>query len=262
MNAAAPLLIVNSATKRFGGLTAVDGVSFDLQKDEIVGVIGPNGAGKSTLFNLISGIAPLTKGDVTFAGRDMGQVPAHARSAIGMTRTFQIVRLFGHLSVLDNVMLGGHCRMTQGFVTSLLRLPEVLADSKRLRENSMEWLEFVGLSARANDTTEHLPHGQQRLLEIARAMIADPRLVLLDEPAAGLNGAETAQLLDITRKLNTKGVAVLIVEHDMKFIMNLCHRIVVLDHGARIAAGKPDEVRRDPAVLEAYLGRKAADAAH
>jgi branched-chain amino acid transport system ATP-binding protein len=262
MTAAAPLLVVNGATKRFGGLTAVDGVSFDVQKDEIVGVIGPNGAGKSTLFNVISGIAPLTRGDVSFAGRDMGEVPAHERSTIGMTRTFQIVRLFGHLPVVENVMLGGHCKMTQGFVTSLVRLPIVFAEDRRLREKSMQWLDFVGLGDRANHTADHLPHGQQRLLEIARAMIADPQLVLLDEPAAGLNGAETAHLLDVIRKLNGQGVSVLIVEHDMKFIMNLCHRIVVLDHGARIAVGTPDEIRINPAVIEAYLGRKAANAAH
>jgi branched-chain amino acid transport system ATP-binding protein len=256
------LLAVDKATKRFGGLTAVDDVSFDVQQGEIVGVIGPNGAGKSTLFNLISGIAPLTKGRVTFASRDMAQIAVHDRSAIGMTRTFQIVRLFGHLDVAANVMLGGHCGMTQGFVGSLLRLPNILVEDQRLREKAMQLLDFVGLVDRADHTADHLPHGQQRLLEIARAMIADPRLVLLDEPAAGLNGTETAHLLELVRKLNAQGVSVLIVEHDMKFIMNLCQRIVVLDHGARIAIGTPEEILRHPAVIEAYLGRKAADAAH
>jgi branched-chain amino acid transport system ATP-binding protein len=262
MNQAAPLLAVNKATKCVGGLTAVDGVSFGVQQDGIVGVIGPNGAGKSTLFNLISGIVPLSKGKISFAVRDTGRIAANDRSAIGMTRTFQIVRLFGHLTVVENVMLGGHCKMTQGFARSLLRLPNVFAEGRRLREKSIQWLDFVGLGERADHTADHLPHGQQRLLEIARAMIADPRLVLLDEPAAGLNGAETAHLLDMIRKLNAQGVSVLIVEHDMKFIVNLCHRIIVLNHGALIPIGTPNEIRRNPAVIDAYLGRKAADAAH
>lgn len=262
MSTVTPLLSVDQATKRFEGLTAVDKVSFEVSAGEIVGLIGPNGAGKTTLFNLISGILPLSSGGIIFDGQDVTRQAPHGRSALGMTRTFQIVRLFGELPVLGNVMLGGHCKMTQGFVTSLLRLPGVIADGRHLREQALSWLDFVGLGSRAGHLAEHLPHGQQRLLEIARAMMAQPRLLLLDEPAAGLNGAETAHLLDILRKLNAQGVAILIVEHDMKFIMNLCHRIVVLDHGARIAVGTPDEVRRDPAVIAAYLGRKTADAAH
>jgi branched-chain amino acid transport system ATP-binding protein len=262
MSADGPLLSVCDATKRFGGLAALNGVSFDVRPREIVGVIGPNGAGKSTLFNLLTGLAPLTSGKVFFQGSDMERVPAHRRSALGMMRTFQIVRQFGHLPVIENVMLGGHCGATQGFLASLLRLPAVLADDRKLRQTSMSWLAFVGLADRANELAAHLPHGQQRLLEIARAMAPAPKLLLLDEPAAGLNGAETANLLEILRKLNAKGASILIVEHDMKFMMNLCDRIVVLDHGAGIAAGAPDEIRKNPAVIEAYLGKNAANAAH
>ena len=256
------LLSARSVTKRFGGLTAVNDVSFAVHEKQVVGVIGPNGAGKSTLFNLISGLASLSSGEILFNGHDMGKVPAHGRSAIGMTRTFQIVRLFGHLPVLDNVMLGGHSGTTQGFLASMLRLPGVLADDRKLRETSFYWLDFVGLAARAGDPAAHLPHGQQRLLELARAMIARPKLLLLDEPAAGLNGSETAHLFEVLRSINAQGTAILIVEHDMKFIMKLCERIVVLDHGARIAEGTPEEVRSNPLVVEAYLGKKAAHAPH
>jgi branched-chain amino acid transport system ATP-binding protein len=260
--AAAPLLSVRAATKRFGGLAAVGGVSFDVAQGEIVGVIGPNGAGKSTLFNLITGLTPLTSGQVVFAGGDMSDVPAHRRSAIGMTRTFQIVRQFGHLSVVENVMLGGHCKASQGFFASFLRMPGVLAHERDLRRRSLRELEAVGLLGRAADLAARLPHGQQRLLEIARATIVEPKLLLLDEPAAGLNGTETARLLEILRTLNGRGITVMIVEHDMGFMMRLCDRIVVIDHGVGIAEGAPDSIRRNPAVVEAYLGKQAAHAAH
>jgi len=239
------LLSARNVTKLFGGLTAVNDVSFAVNEKQIVGIIGPNGAGKSTLFNLLSGLATLTSGEILFNGCDMGKVS-----------------LFDNLTVLDNVMLGGHSGTTQGFLASMLRLPGVLADDRKLRKTSAYWLDFVGLGDRAGEPAAHLPHGQQRLLELARAMIAEPKLLLLDEPAAGLNGSETAHLFDVLRAINSKGAAILIVEHDMKFIMRLCEHIVVLDHGSRIAEGTPEQVRSNPLVVDAYLGKKATNAPH
>lgn len=260
--ATAPILSLKGVTKRFGGLVAVGDVSFDVHDGEILGVIGPNGAGKSTLFNLISGIDRLTAGSMVFRGDPLETLPQHRRSAIGISRTFQIVRMFNGLSVLQNVMIGRHIRLRESFFGVVANLRSVLRDETDTRQRAMELLDFVGLADRAHDRPNHLPHGQQRLIEVARALASDPTLILFDEPAAGLNPQEVENLDRIFRTLNGQGITLVVVEHDMPFVMGLCHRIVVLDHGAKIADGKPQEIRRDAAVIEAYLGKRHADADH
>jgi branched-chain amino acid transport system ATP-binding protein len=254
------LMSIQAGVKRFGGLVAVDNVSFEVRQGEAVGLIGPNGAGKSTTFNLITGVDGLSAGEIFFRQENITHVPLHRRSAMGMARTFQIVRLFSGLTVLENVMLGFHPQLVDGFIPSLLRFRKVAADERRCAERAMELLQFVGLAQRADDLISHLPHGQQRLVEIARALANDSGILLLDEPAAGLNDEETAGLGRMLRQLNDDGLTILIVEHDVGFIMGLCHRIVVLDHGAKIAEGDAASVQSNQKVIEAYLGTGSAHA--
>jgi branched-chain amino acid transport system ATP-binding protein len=256
------LLRVESVVRRFGGLVAVDNVTFEIPRGFVVGLIGPNGAGKSTMFDLITGVRSVSSGDIHFAGRRVTREPVHARSPQGMARTFQIVRLFPGLNVLENVLLGLHPRFPDGILRSLLAGRAGVRQEREARTRAMHMLEFIGLAHRAGDRVGDLTLGQQRLVDVARALASDPTLLMLDEPAAGLNDAETGNLAEMLSGLRKGGLSMLIVEHDIDFIMNACDKIVVMDRGVKIADDIPAKVRADENVIAAYIGRRAAHAAH
>ena len=243
-------------TQRFSGLIAVSDVTMDIYQNEIVGVIGPNGAGKTTLFNDITGIYRPTEGTVTFAGEDITGLAPHKITAKGMTRTFQNIRLFDNMMVLDNVLVGLHSANKASIVESMLRLPRDRREEKESLRRAEEVLELTGLYEYRYNYANSLPYGLQRRLEIARALASHPKLILLDEPAAGMNEQETSELLVFIQQLKKMGNTIILIEHDMRLVMNLCDRIYVLDHGMLIANGTPDEVRSNPQVITAYLGEE------
>jgi branched-chain amino acid transport system ATP-binding protein len=250
------LLTINSLTKYFGGVQAVNRVSFTVETGEILGLIGPNGAGKTTCFNLINGLIPATTGSIVMAGRELAGLPPYRRAARGLARTFQNIQLFGGMTVLENVLTGNHLGQKVGLLEALLPLPRVRRAEAQAAARAQELLQLVGLAGKGDLAAESLAYGEQRRLEIGRALALGPQLLLLDEPAAGLNPRETEDLMALLEKLRGLGITLLIIEHDMTLVMGLCDRIVVLDHGEVIAAGPPREIRRDPRVIEAYLGRE------
>lgn len=256
------MLRTDKVTRRYGGLVAVNEVSFSIRRGEATGLIGPNGAGKSTMFDLVTGMRPLSSGEVFFRGRRVTDEPPHMRSPMGMARTFQIVRLFHGMTVLENVLLGFHPKFPDGVVRSLFKLGSLRRQEAAMRRRTMEYLDFIGLADRADDSIGHLTLGQLRLVDIARALASEPALLMMDEPAAGLNDAETDNLAAMVSRLKREGITMLIVEHDIDFIMNACEKIVVMDRGRKIADDTPDRVRQNEDVIAAYLGGKAAHASH
>lgn len=248
------LLKIESVSKAFGGVQALWEVSFDLQAGLIKGLIGPNGAGKTTLFNLITGIFRPDNGQIIFDKKNIQGRQVHDLVNLGIARTFQNVEIFGSMNVAENVMVGQHVRSRSGFWGAITRVPWMVREENNIWDNAMEILSFVGIEHLAHRKSSELPFGWQRLLEIARALASNPKVLLLDEPAAGLNATETRQLGKLLKKIQKKGITLLLVEHDMSLTMEICDRIVVLDQGKKLAEGSPREIQNNPSVMAAYLG--------
>jgi ABC-type branched-subunit amino acid transport system ATPase component len=248
------MLKVESITQIFGGLTALTDVSFTVEPRSITGVIGPNGAGKTTLFNIVTGLYTQTQGKVYLGGKNISFFEPEVLAGLGMVRTFQNVELFGQMSVLENVMVGLHTKSKSGIFSCAFKLPRQIKEEKMVREKAYRWLEFTGLTDEADVAACNLPFGKGRLLEISRAMALEPQIILMDEPAAGLNSRETGGLAELIRKIQAMGITIVLVEHDMELVMDICESIIVLNLGKKLAQGTPREIQENPAVIAAYLG--------
>lgn len=248
------MLRLNNITKVFGGLTALEDVSFSVTNGSITGIIGPNGAGKTTLFNIVTGLYAQTSGEVYLGDKNISFFNTELLAGLGLVRTFQNIELFGQMTVLENVMVGRHTKSKSGIFSCAFKLPGHIKEEKHIRARSLEWLKFTGLADLADVTADSLPFGKGRLLEISRALATEPKIILMDEPAAGLNSRETAKLASLIRRIKESGVTVVLVEHDMDLVMDVCDAIVVLNLGKKLACGTPREIQENPQVISAYLG--------